>query len=370
MEGGGASLHGNFKKIILSVFLLFLVFCSRGQAQVTQYELDRFLLEQDKKVFYFFQSSFPYDVRYDDTLIKIMSSMNKYIPEVYGKKPDIYLAGWVFTSPLGFNAITGYRIIIFDSVLLDTLRFLSEGITVCGGIDNDYVHSLAKSVAELSASHANGDIKPDVNDLDNPFHLPRAPVITLEQKKQSEKLFYEMVASWIAHEASHGFCEHIKEKTQAILMMEAYNRGIYPPEELKKRIEYYINCQFSPQKEREADEKGTLLLLKSGYSIDGFIYWLKFAGWLEELTGVKNKSDRTHPEIEERIKSIIEIKKQYEKIKSFAPFKPLTVSYQYQSKYCHQAVGYPIVSGELNVSLMDYTSRKIKGITKDDLIVS
>lgn len=37
---------------------------------------------------------------------------------------------------------------------------------------------------------------------------------------------------------------------------------------------------------------------------------------------------------------------------------------------CHQAVAYPIVSGELNVSLMDYTSRRIRGYTAADLIVS
>lgn len=37
---------------------------------------------------------------------------------------------------------------------------------------------------------------------------------------------------------------------------------------------------------------------------------------------------------------------------------------------CHQAVAYPIVTGELNVSLMDYTSRHIKGYTSSDLIVS
>ena len=37
---------------------------------------------------------------------------------------------------------------------------------------------------------------------------------------------------------------------------------------------------------------------------------------------------------------------------------------------CHQAVAYPIISGELNVSLMDYTSRRIRGYTAADLIVS
>lgn len=37
---------------------------------------------------------------------------------------------------------------------------------------------------------------------------------------------------------------------------------------------------------------------------------------------------------------------------------------------CHQAVAYPLVTGELNIALMDYTSRRIKGYRPDDLLVS
>lgn len=37
---------------------------------------------------------------------------------------------------------------------------------------------------------------------------------------------------------------------------------------------------------------------------------------------------------------------------------------------CHQAVAYSIVSGELNISLMDYTSRHIQGYKPEDLLVS
>ena len=37
---------------------------------------------------------------------------------------------------------------------------------------------------------------------------------------------------------------------------------------------------------------------------------------------------------------------------------------------CHQAVGYPASTGELNVSLMDYTSRRNKGYAASDLIVT
>ena len=37
---------------------------------------------------------------------------------------------------------------------------------------------------------------------------------------------------------------------------------------------------------------------------------------------------------------------------------------------CHQAVAYPLVTGELNVSLMDYTSRRRRGYKPEDLLVS
>ncbi|UCF78166.1 MAG: DUF169 domain-containing protein [Candidatus Eiseniibacteriota bacterium] len=37
---------------------------------------------------------------------------------------------------------------------------------------------------------------------------------------------------------------------------------------------------------------------------------------------------------------------------------------------CHQAVAYPVVSGELNLSLMDYTSRRIRGYGAGDMLVS
>ena len=37
---------------------------------------------------------------------------------------------------------------------------------------------------------------------------------------------------------------------------------------------------------------------------------------------------------------------------------------------CHQAVAYPVVTGELNVSLMDYTSRRIRGYKPEHLLVS
>ena len=37
---------------------------------------------------------------------------------------------------------------------------------------------------------------------------------------------------------------------------------------------------------------------------------------------------------------------------------------------CRMSIGYPIVSGQMNANFFDYTSRKIKGFGKDELIVS
>ncbi|HVN95838.1 MAG TPA: DUF169 domain-containing protein [Syntrophorhabdaceae bacterium] len=37
---------------------------------------------------------------------------------------------------------------------------------------------------------------------------------------------------------------------------------------------------------------------------------------------------------------------------------------------CHMAITYPLVSGEINVSFMDYTARKMKGYKADELFVS
>ena len=37
---------------------------------------------------------------------------------------------------------------------------------------------------------------------------------------------------------------------------------------------------------------------------------------------------------------------------------------------CHMAITYPLVSGEINVSFLDYTARKMKGYKSDELFIS
>ncbi len=43
---------------------------------------------------------------------------------------------------------------------------------------------------------------------------------------------------------------------------------------------------------------------------------------------------------------------------------------EFSGATCHMVISYPLVSGELNVSLMDYTSRRLRAYRRDELFVS
>lgn len=278
--------------------------------QTNEAQIDQMLKWQDQQIMSQFQSKFVSDGRYNAFIHSIMQRMNTYLTQVYGQQSNLYISGFCFASSLGFNAVTGYRIIIFDSLLLDTLKFLADGIAVYGGVDNQYVQNLARTVVNLCAQHQQGNIRPNTSNLYNPFNLPTLTNLTQEQRMQSQKLFTDMVASWVAHEGSHGFLEHIKEKMKISLTQQAYSQGKYPPQAIQQQINQYLTYSLGPKMELEADTKGTILLLKSGYSVDGFIWWLKFADILEQLMGTKNSYMRTHPSSEQRIQNILQTKQQ------------------------------------------------------------
>lgn len=262
-----------------------------------------------------FSSKFITDYRYYSFIDSIMKKMNPYLPSIYGNKPYIWLNGGCFSSNMGFNAMTGYRIIIFDSLLLDGLKRLADAVAVYGNLNNDYSRKLAQTIANLTKAHSQGNINPNKSNLNNPFNLPTLPKLTPEQKAKSEKLFTNMVASWVAHEASHGFLEHIKEKMQIQETMQSYYQGKYPPEQIQQQIQYYLNYTLNQQKEFEADTMAVKLLIKSGYDVDGFIWWLRFADILEadmkpanSQTGANTSYMRTHPTGEQRVDNIIKTK--------------------------------------------------------------
>lgn len=284
------------------------------QQQQQQYQqqqpqsIEQVLLWQDQQIMQMFTSRFITDYRYYGFIDSIMKKMNPYLPSIYGNKPYIWLNGGCFSSIMGFNAMTGYRIILFDSLLLDGLKRLADAIVAYGDLNNPYSKQLAQTIATLTRAHSQGNINPNTANLDNPFNLPTLTNLTPAQKAKSERLFTNMVASWVAHEASHGFLEHIKEKMQIQQTMRSYYQGKYPPEQIQQQIDHYLNYTLSPQKEFEADTMATKLLIKSGYDVDGFIWWLRFADLLEAIMGSNTSYMRTHPTGEQRVKNIIKTK--------------------------------------------------------------
>jgi hypothetical protein len=308
-------------KTFFSYFLIFvaLIFSSvfAQYPQQQPQSIEQMLLWQDQQIMQQFASKFVPDYRYYGFIDGIMKKMNPYLPSIYGNKPYIWLNGACFASMMGFNAITGYRIIIFDSLLLDGLKRLADAVAVYGNLNNDYSRGLAQAIVTLMKAHSQGYIRPNTSNLNNPFNLPTLTNLTPEQKPKSEKLFTNMVASWVAHEASHGFLEHIKEKMQIQQTMQAYYQRRYPPEQAQQQIQYYLNYTLSPLKEFEADTMATRLLIKSGYDVDGFIWWLRFADTLEALLGTNTSYMRTHPKSEQRVENIMKTLR--DKARDFRP---------------------------------------------------
>jgi len=298
------------------VFAQYQQYPQQQYPQQTQQNMEQMLLWQDQQIMQTYMSKYVTDYRYYGFIDSIMKKMNPYLPSIYGNKPYIWLNGGCFSSNMGFNAMTGYRIIIFDSVLLDGLKRLADAVAVYGNLNNDYSRQLARAIVDLMKAHSQGNINPNKSNLDNPFNLPTLTNLTPEQKAKSEKLFTNMAASWVAHEASHGFLEHIKEKMQIQQTMQSYYQGKYPPEQVEQQIQYYLNYTLNPQKEFEADTMGTRLLVKSGYDIDGFVWWLRFADMLEadmikstnSQIGANASYMRTHPTGEQRVENIIKTK--------------------------------------------------------------
>lgn len=283
------------------------------QQNSSDQQIQQMLLWQDKQVSDQFNKKYMHDYRLYPFMNTIWQRINLNLPAVYGNKPYLQITCDVYVSHLGFNAVTYYRIILFDSLLLDTLKHLADDISVYGGLDNQYTKDLVGAVAFLCRRHQTGNIHPNISNQQNPFNLPEIPNMTPQQKQESLRLFTNMVASWIAHEASHAFLEHILQRMKMQQSMQAYNKGNYSPQQMQEQIQYYLNYTLGPQMELEADAKGAELLLKSGYDVDGFIWWLKFADLLESALGLNTSYVRTHPTSEQRIENILKVKQKFSK---------------------------------------------------------
>ena len=296
------------KKRALSIFLvLFILVAIVGVYAQT---IDDQLNWNDQMVYQQFTSYYPPDTRYNAYMNQIAGNLNSNIVDVFGEDKDMIY--YVCPSHIGFNAISFHKVIIFDSLLLDSLRFLAMGKVYYGGLDNEYIDNLAYNVVRISKLRQNRMMQPNYYNQNNPFGLPVVPgQLTQEQQARAEKLFKSMLVSWMAHEGSHCMLEHMKQRM--IKMQEAKQQMQYQGNQyqFQNSINAYMSAQLMQSMEKEADVHATKWLLKSGYSTDGFITWLTFAEKLEKLMGTENAYLRTHPKCSERIEYIRETERNF-----------------------------------------------------------
>lgn len=286
--------------LALAVVAMALLVRSTPAAAQQMPDLDGMLRWQDAMVLRRYQQTYVTDKRYDALLRKISERLNPHLSQVYTRsKPVRY---YVFVGNMGFNAQTWDGLIIFDSLLLDAMRRLCEGVAVYGTTDCDYVRNLAVYVAEVDRACRAGHIALQTTSVDNPYRLPTLWGLTPAQREAADALFEEMLASWMAHEGSHAFLDHSRERIEAQRLLWLYNQqGEAPPDSVKTYISQYLNATTTIQKEREADAYGIRLVLRSGYTVEGLIRSFEFVHYLEQLSGEALRANRTHPTPTERI---------------------------------------------------------------------
>jgi hypothetical protein len=287
-----------------TIFILVICFLILNFSPCLPRSLEEQLKSYDQLMAQKF-SKFPQDTRYDNYLADISKNLNRTLVGTFGENKNIsYL---VCASNLGFNAVSFHRLIVLDSLLLDTLRFLARAKVYYGTIDNPYVNRLIFRVSLLHGQHQAGMMNPGFVDQNNPFNLPVLPgQLTPEQEKQAETLFINMLASWMAHEGSHCMRDHLKYRFEIIRKRQQESSASGNQAQVMDTLEVYTNSHLSQELEREADLYAVNWLLNSGYNVDGFILWLSFGEKLEQASGLDNAYFRTHPSCTERIRYIRE----------------------------------------------------------------
>lgn len=298
------------KKKIIAVILLLVLFV--GTFSVLAQSLEDQLRTQDRMIYTQFTTYYPRDNRYNTFFNKIATNLNSTIVDIFGQDKDIIF--YVCPSHFGFNAMSFYRVIIFDSFLLDSLRFLAMARVYYGDLDNEYFDELAQSVATISKKHQNRDFSGiNFKDQNNPFGLPPVGQLTPQQSARAQQLFKGMLASWMCHEGSHCMLDHVKVRMQEVQNTQKKFHYQGNRQQFTKSLNAYAYAKISQKLEKEADIMAVRWLIESGYSIEGFIVWLKFGEKLEKAMGVNNAYLRTHPKCSERIRYIKQAAKEYKK---------------------------------------------------------
>jgi len=279
------------KKIsVIAIILLMLT-----SSAFSQHSSDVLILRcYDNMFLKNLETNFERDRRYDAILYRVASKLQHRTRIVYPGS-DKVCTYHVFANALGFNAMATYELIIFDSLLLDSIYYLTRAYLFYGTLRNPYTKQLILALGNVNVGTR-------INLLSKEsFRLPPLPRLTAVQKGETLRLFEECVAFVMGHEGSHSFKEHRLRALRASRVLGERYHGI-----TQQQIQDLVNYKLSPRLEIEADCKSAELLLRSGFSTQGAMLFLRFLGLLEANFGF----NATHPPARQRIQAVKNIEKQ------------------------------------------------------------
>lgn len=263
---------------------------------------------RDEMVRNYYVLNFPADPRYEAVLNRIATRVNARLHEVFPNSEEQVTYG-VFLSNMGFNGVSWYRIVILDSLLLDTLRRVAESTVVSGKLENPYTDQLAAYIGQLGTQGGYGAPLRNRYSIDpeNPYQIPAPPGLTHASQARAEAVFEDLLASWVCHELAHCYLGHARTKIEDHIRLQQQYGGAVPPWVLEAQIQQYLNYQVSPQRELEADRYGAMIAFRAGYSLEGFRRWYSFIDRIEEHTGAAYAQSRTHPRGSDRFRTVQQV---------------------------------------------------------------
>lgn len=269
-----------------------------GNGYSRQQQFDAQLNRQDAQMVMQMSQKYAPDHRYEQFLNRISSKFNYAGSKVFRNYDSKDVRYVVLCGALGFNALALHRSIILDSLLMDVMKFYAMGLAYYGKVDTGYTRALAQKTLFLQSCMQKGQVQPNFKDMDNPFGLPYPGKLDSRQAALAMEYYEEIIASVLAHEGSHAFLEHTKEKM--LTQQKLWSEG----RATQQQIMQYVNVDMTRAKEFEADKNGVAMLYYSGYSINGMKAWFRFADIMEYYANSLYSPNRTHPTGEERIEAI------------------------------------------------------------------
>lgn len=299
------------RRVLVLVGVLVLLVApvaAQGWGPAVRDPIEASLVVRDQMVRQYYLQNFPVDARYEPVLARIGARVNAHLHEVFTNSQEEVTYG-VFLSNMGFNGVAWHRVVILDSLLLDTLHRLAESIAVHGRLENPYVDELASFIGRLGLLGGYGVPLRDRAGFDpqNPYRIPPPAGLDPLARKKAEILFEDILAAWVCHELSHCYLGHAREKIEEVLRLQSQYGGQVPAWLLEQQIQQYLNYSLAPSKEIQADRAGAMVAFRSGYSLEGFRYWYAFIDRIEQHTGVAYQPHRTHPHGSQRFSAVQEV---------------------------------------------------------------